>query len=396
MEELLPLQSHAAEALQPFDERVIAFLDRLSHAVLKDPSLNRIAEFASLGFWLRKANISKYVNENNHLIQNKNFVTAPAGIVFHVCPSNVDTMFMYSLAISLLMGNRNLLRVSGRQGSPHLDTLFDVINTVMRNEENKLFSECISIFTYEHDHDISSFFSLHANVRVIWGGDSTIEVFKKIPVSPRTKDIVFADRVSYALFMSKEYALLSEEGKNGLAHSFYNDSYSFNQKGCSCPQTIFTVGSKADNEAFEKNFYERLKNVVVKKYDADIMSLASLKLNRLADDATAGKISQVMDSDNRVVFARLNDGADASGTCGGGLFYIRSLENLADLLSWIHPKVQTVSYFGLKQDDIHELVKLSSGKGIDRLVPIGKALDFHYLWDGYNLFDELCIKRSVI
>jgi len=33
---------------------------------------------------------------------------------------------------------------------------------------------------------------------------------------------------------------------------------------------------------------------------------------------------------------------------------------------------------------------LDSGiKGVDRIVPIGHTMDFDFIWDGYNLFDEL-------
>ncbi len=394
-EDIVALQKTSV-SLKIFDEQTIGFLDAISKAVLNSTELNRIPEMAALGFWLRKGNINQFVKENSRILENKNYNVSPVGTVFHVCPSNVETMFMYSCAVALLMGNKNVIRVSQQQSSPHLDTLFDVINAVLAKSENKIFKEYISIVTYGHDESINEFFSLQADARIIWGGDETIKIFKALQTSPRTKDIVFADRVSYSLFKASAYLALSEKEKAETTAKFYNDSYSFNQKGCSCPQAIFILGSKNDSERFEREFYQDTKKVVVKKYDADMNSLASLKLNQLAEDAIGGKINSVHGDDNRIVFAELNNNENAAGTCGGGLFYTKNISTVRELLTYINPKVQTVSYFGLNQNEIESVVQLTSGIGIDRLVPVGKALDFHYIWDGYNLFEELCCKRYIV
>src|SRR5690349_20021069 len=58
--------------LKVFDDRTIKFLDALSKAILSSHELNRIAEIAALGFWLRNANISRFIKENSSLIENKN------------------------------------------------------------------------------------------------------------------------------------------------------------------------------------------------------------------------------------------------------------------------------------------------------------------------------------
>jgi hypothetical protein len=393
-EEVVVLREPSVQ-LKIYDERTIGFLDDVSKAILNSPQLNRVPEMAALGFWFRRAHISGFIKENSGLVDSKSVKINPLGIVFHVCPSNVETMFMYSCALALLMGNRSLVRVSQRQHSPYLDSLFAVFNTVLAKESNAVFRSYISIVTYGHDDSINEFFSMHADARIIWGGDETIEKFKAFKTSPRTKDILFADRVSYSVFSSGVFLTLSEKEKSELASKFYNDSYSFNQKGCSCPQAIFILGKNKDNELFRKEFYESLETVVRKKYNGDLYSLASLKLNQVSGDALQDKISSVYGNDNRVVFADLIREGDASGTCGGGLFYTKYIEEIEDLLPYIHPKVQTVGYFGLEEKEIELLSTLAVGRGMDRLVPVGTALDFHYLWDGYNLFEELCCKRYI-
>ena len=56
-------------------------------------------------------------------------------------------------------------------------------------------------------------------------------------------------------------------------------------------------------------------------------------------------------------------------------------------------RCQTVSYIG---DSSRLLPLLKSGvKGIDRIVPMGKTMDFDLIWDGYNLFERLTRNISI-
>lgn len=50
-------------------------------------------------------------------------------------------------------------------------------------------------------------------------------------------------------------------------------------------------------------------------------------------------------------------------------------------------RCQTIGYLGNKEMFIPLLT--SGIKGIDRIVPIGKTMDFDLVWDGYNLFGRL-------
>ena len=38
------------------------------------------------------------------------------GLLFHVAPSNVPTMFVYTYVIAILAGNANIIRLSTRRG----------------------------------------------------------------------------------------------------------------------------------------------------------------------------------------------------------------------------------------------------------------------------------------
>jgi hypothetical protein len=383
--------------LTVFDERCINFLNKLSQTILKDPVLKNDPGIVALGFWLRKSNIQKIIKENEYLLTNNSFKTSPIGIVFHICPSNVDTMFLYSLALSLLMGNKNILRISSKSDLSNVNLLYFKISELVQSDEFQLFAYYISIVSYGHIDNINIFLSNQSHARVIWGGDSTVKLFKSYQVKPRIKDILFPNRKSFALFKLDPYFGLSDNQKQELARKFYNDTYSFDQKGCSSAQVIFLLGDKDQFQNFKIEFHSILSSYVKYNYKNDITSLASLKYNHLVSDIIDhnNSLEKIFIPDNYVYFIEINENEAYSESCGGGYFYLYNLKSLEKLISFINWDVQTLSYFGLDDNEINEIYQLSYAKGIDRIVPIGNALDFNYIWDGYNILDELCVKKNL-
>jgi len=67
-----------------------------------------------------------------------------------------------------------------------------------------------------------------------------------------------------------------------------------------------------------------------------------------------------------------------------GFFYEYHCENILDLVPICNDKrCQTIGYIG---DNKTLLPLINTGlKGIDRVVPVGKTMDFDLIWDGYNL-----------
>ena len=47
-------------------------------------------------------------------------------------------------------------------------------------------------------------------------------------------------------------------------------------------------------------------------------------------------------------------------------------------------KFQTLTYFGVKKNLLDTFAK-SNLSGIDRIVPIGQALEISLVWDGYDI-----------
>ena len=385
-------------ALKVFDPIVISFFDALSKKIITDSNLNRLGVTAALGFWLRKSHITNIINENQYLVQSSKVVASPAGLVFHVCPSNVDTMFLYSLAISLLSGNKNILRISERLSDPIIDVIFDLINSTLEISEYIVLQDYINIVRYGHDADINNHFSAIADIRIIWGGDATINLFKTFNTGSRTRDISFADRISCSVFKTESFLSASQDLKNEITRKFFNDSYTFDQLGCSSPQFIFLLGNEQHNKEFELEFYNLLDLFAETNYNNDISSIASLKLNKLVDDSlNDNELVSSIRTSNYLYFVNMSSANQALiHSCGAGYFYTQPVTELAEIHSLINKKIQTLSYYGLTDMELHLLTQLSAGSGIDRIVPIGSALDFEYIWDGINLFESLTTKKWVI
>ena len=68
-----------------------------------------------------------------------------------------------------------------------------------------------------------------------------------------------------------------------------------------------------------------------------------------------------------------------------GIFFEYNISSLNKIKSYINNKYQTLTYCGLKKENLEAFVKKNSLKGIDRIVPIGQALDIDFFWDGYDL-----------
>src|SRR5438034_9618738 len=90
---LAGLKQAGTTALEPFSAEVMEFCAGFSRALFKDAEAARYAELQALAFWMRKAELSRMRDEFAGLATPQT-VRAPRGLVFHVPPANVDTIFI--------------------------------------------------------------------------------------------------------------------------------------------------------------------------------------------------------------------------------------------------------------------------------------------------------------
>ena len=381
----------------PLDPMAIDFLDEIAAGIFKIPSVKEFPELAALAFWLRKANVHSIIDEFKRTV-GKTEVPQPLGVAFHVAPSNVDTIFLYSWALSLLAGNLNLVRVS-QNVTPQLDLLLNLLRQVIAYPRFRLLRERNIILTYPHDDHTSRFLSQHADARLVWGGDETVRRLRSFPAKPTTREISFADKVSACLVHAARYVEMPENARAASTGAFYNDAYQFDQMACSSPHFVFFAGTEQNCETASEIFWTALADEVKRRGQHDAMSTTIDKLvgayELLGRDLDAKWKHGQSPGGPVVMRVPLTALASSREKCGGGFFVESFVADPTQIGPVIQPGDQTLSYIGFTRDEMLEAAKSLSVRGIDRIVPVGQALNFSPVWDGYVLLAELT-KRVVV
>jgi hypothetical protein len=384
--------------LPSFDAAAIEFLSGLSKKILETKEIKEFPELVALAYWLRKSNIKNIADSFTKEV-NESEIIVPRGVAFHIAPSNVDSIFLYSWALSLLVGNINIVRVSQTLNAQQ-ELLFSAIREVLRDEKLKSIAQRNILLTYQRDEAINRFISLRSDVRVLWGGDETINNIRLLPAKPATKDITFADKFSYSAIKSSAYNLLSNEEKGKLAAQFYNDAYWFDQMACSSPRFIIFAGNTESNEIASVSFRKYLESELKRKFKSDSIDVAMEKLvymyESISKTDALEKPSLPASSKPAVLRVDKAEIKKFRESCGGGFFFECFIENLTELADLVSRKDQTLAYFGFEKNELFDFVKKVNGAGIDRIVPIGQALNFAPLWDGYSLLNELSKRVHII
>lgn len=369
----------------PFSDSSVSFVDMLSKALLQNPLSKKHPEMVALGYWLRKANIQRLRKD---ALESSTQIRLSRGLVFHVAPSNVDTIFIYSLVISLLMGNKNIVRISSKP-SPQKDLIVQILNQILEDVDGSEASKNLLIVSYGHDEELSKYFSSVADVRMLWGGDSTVLYFSSLPIRPTAIDIKFANKYSLALLRNDSLQLLDNAGWKNLVKDFVNDSYIFAQQACSSPRSVIWVGQ--NNQLIKQRFWQEIASYVatfehgltdsnyVDKMSY-ICSHSSEFSSKLSSYSHGGLLTIIDVSSENII--------DEKNHCGAGTFLQTSVNSLNDISETLSRSVQTVTHFGFSTEDLTQWV-MTGINGVDRIVPIGQGLNFDYIWDGVNLFESL-------
>lgn len=368
----------------PFYDEVLEFLSALSKSLLKDPQSRLYPDVSTFAFFCRRANLlslkTEYIRDGE--------IRLGRGVLFHIAPGNVPVNFAYSLVSGLLAGNSNVVRVSAKD-FPQVDLIIKHLDNLAGTGAYQNVAERIALVRYDRDSEANAFFSSKCNVRVIWGGDKTIEAIRRNPLQSRSFDVCFADRYSIAAIDSRTVNTASDDEINKLAEGFYNDTYLFDQNACSAPHSIFWLNSGNVSEA-KNRFWSAVHKVVSEKYTFQPV-MATDKLTAFYRQAVAHKITKEEMPDNYIVRSNLDYlPEDIEGyRCACGYFSEYTISSLDEIASIINTKYQTMAYYGICKETINDFILSNRLPGLDRTIPIGHTTDFSLIWDGYNLIDTL-------
>lgn len=360
-------------------ERTIEFMGVFSRNLLKNPRTKDLVDVTSYAFWIRNASLRQIKDHYYPHIENM----MGRGMAFHITPSNVPVNFAVSFTSSILAGNINVVRVSNKpfeQVSLIVDALKNTYSEGFQDMEQYLI-----IIRYEHDEEITQFISSMCDVRIIWGGNSTINMIRMAKLPPRAIEMTFADRHSIAL-LNSEAVVTADVDK--LAVDFYTDTYYIDQNACSSPRIVVWFGDNV--EKAKKKFWAAVEKLAKRDYEFKEIQAID-KLDQFCQLA-AVNTNVFLANDNNLAM-RINvkrlDADIMDYKFGGGYFFEFKAKKLSDIAPIMNKSCQTLSYFGFDGQEIQQFIIKGGYRGGDRVVPIGKTMDLTFKWDGFDMIENM-------
>ena len=372
------------------DERVRDFLTAFSRRLLRPDLARRYPELGSLGFFLRRGEIARALERLSDggppdaAGGERRF---PRGLVVHFPPANVDTIFVYSWALSALAGNANVVRVSPRSAGA-ASAILEALGEVLPGCHPAV-GQTQRMITYDRDDAATAALSAACDLRVIWGGDRSVTEIRRHPLPPLARDLTFPDRASFAAVSVAGWMAADPGTRRAAVDGFANDVYWFDQAACSSPRTLFWVGDPASGAAARAEFMSLLGEVVAQRGWGVDASMAVEKRVATYGLAATGAATRISFAGNAVASVDLS-GIDAVPRqwLGAGTIAHLPVGSLDELVPMVGRKEQTFVQFGFSRGELDDFLTVLAGRGVDRIVPFGSALTFAGVWDGYDLLRE--------
>ncbi|SBS40439.1 Acyl-CoA reductase (LuxC) [Marinomonas spartinae] len=373
-----------------YNDKLVDFLSSLSKSILKDKVAREYPDLITFAYFCRKSNLVNF-KENYFDINLSN--RFGLGVCLHIAPANIPMNFAFSFAMGLISGNKNIVRLPSKN--------FEQIGLFLKHFKNVAsdasYSEIErSNFFVRTQRNSEKLLSLVSKVdcMVVWGGDVTVASFRNLVKKPSCVEVYFPDRVSSLLIDCDYFIKQDERALKAFCSDLYNDTYLVDQNACSSASMILWYSKNNNFELAKNKLNESLVSFLDYKYkletisriekDIDIMRYcysvnSSLQLDKLHD-----KLWYIDTPSYKLIKPKL------------GTFITKNIDDLASLSTIFRDNEQTLTYFGFSEGENKELFESISYPMLDRIVPVGQALDIGFIWDGKNMIYSLskCVDRK--
>jgi hypothetical protein len=382
--------SMAYSGCAPGDPKLVSMLADISQTILADPKIRNVPQFVALAYWLRKSAVkqlqAKYISNNDA----DEFVLAPRGVALHLPPINVDTIFVYSWALSVLAGNSNIVRLAENCPTDTMQLAQLIATVVVKHGQNERQLFC----QYPYGGEFEKQLNRLCDLRLIWGGDRKVNTVSALAIRPDGLSIGFPDRKSLSIIDAEAYESAADDVRDELASQMYNDIYWFSQMACGSPRAVIWVGSPSSK--LTEDFYKRLCAKIISKSYA-VETGTSIGKRALANDLLAEGIADQMRfiSNELFVVNLVSPALGIERTHGGGFLAEWWVSDIAEIAAVISRKIQTLTYFGFSAETLRRFAVMIASRGGYRIVPIGQALNFDSDWDGVALLSHMTRRITV-
>lgn len=370
------------KSFEVYNKLSLSFLSDLANEIKRDKNAVKYPDLIYLMYWCCKQ--IKLIKS-----EEKKFLAMGRGLAFHVCPSNVPTNFIYSFLFGLLSGNSNIVKIPNKNFTEK-NIALSILKNLLNKKIYRIFKETNQFIEYSSKDEITKELSSVCDVRIIWGGDKTINEVRRNWIPEKSIDITFTDRYSFSVININKLKKENEKKLHLIAKNFFYDGYIMNQKACNSPHFVFWLGKK-DLE-LQNKFWKKLNEVVENKFKFDEVQAVEKYTNLLSNIIKHKSFSKIKFFKNNNIFVLSSDKKiDQIENIRGvnGTFFQKNINKLSDLKDYISKKCQTITYYGLKKEEFKDFMLKNNLFGVDRLVPIGSSLEIDLIWDGYDVIKSL-------
>jgi hypothetical protein len=379
IEVLLPKNGLAVfddkKVLLPFCDDIIITLSQLGLFLMKEG--RREPSVVAAGYWLRKHQLMAIKSQYSEK------VSLSKGVAFHIAPGNVDSLFFYSMVVSVLCGNQTILRISNKLSDETLFFIELIERFFINNKQFSAVRSLMNIVQYQHTHSsgdkITQQLSIFADVRVIWGGDNAVKQISEIPLKEHGCNVTFPDRYSVGIIQLKHEAQLDRAVNDLLA-----DIKPFYQQACSSPKIIYWLKTA---QKLQDKFWlllSRKLNEQITLAPTDLISqLVYLqRLPLLANEKSKTPVSLTKYGVIQRVDSQLITIDMIKSHCGLWVLLNQQINELDEIKLFEH--CQTVTVSGVDENRWLPWQK-TTHPPMKRIVSAGQALSFSHVWDGVDM-----------
>ncbi len=383
----ITFEVNALNRSSPFSDEATSFLEELSRRLFSGAKESEFrTDLTALASWLRQANLRRMARMFARVEDAERGVRVPRGISFHVAPSNVEALFAYSWAISVMAGSTSVVRVSRKRGG----LTSEIIDAIEETREGFNTPRTWSFVTYDHELPaVSERLVSAADVLVLWGGDASVRQLRSLQSKPDCVVVPFPDRGSLMVVKSAEYLGLQGKQRGELVSRTLRDVLSFGQAACSSPRRLVWVGHDLENKAAELDFEMRLAKD--RGNALPLTAAESIRRQVFLFELAASSANQIsVDQTRDLFFVKSQEMPErVSDHPGLGLLVSLRCDSLENLEALLLPDDQTLVQFGFTEDELSAWLRKVGNRAPRAVSSVGNALTFDYRWDGFNLLTEM-------
>lgn len=372
--------------VEVFDSKRMHFLAQLSRRLLANPRVRALPDVATFAYWCRQANLSRMAATSKVVGRFQ----IGLGLTFHICPANVPVNFAFSMAFGLLSGNANVLRLPSKS-SPAAEFLIEAIKQELDDPAHYQVRQALLLVGFERDDEVNRFWMSVADGRIVWGGNATVAHMRSFSTKARSREVAFADRYSICVLEPTSILEMDEPALRGFCQRLFNDIYLMDQAACSSPQLCVWIGAQTTVVMAQARLWPALAAHAESHYDLQAIQVVDKFVQICRHAISQAEARQIFRHQNILYRVELANAGAHQDNCRGyfGTVHEVVFATLDQLAPLVNERYQTLCVHGVSTEAVREFIVRNGLRGIDRVVPVGRALDMDIVWDGYDIIGSM-------